>query len=89
MLPFHQYGRDVMHSRFEQLNSALTCANLTNYPSPTTGAYAWVKCAEGTDCAKFFENVSLIAASGENFGGTSQCEFGLNWSHSEVPYGPI
>ena len=74
MLPFHQFGRDIIRSRFEELNSVLTCANLTNYPSNSTGAYAWIKCAEGVDCVKLFEKVNLLTIPGDAFGGTSQCK---------------
>ena len=73
MLPFHEAGRTAMESRFAQLSEVLTCATLTNYPSASHGAYAWVQCKEGLDCLDFFSKVNLIADNGSLFGSTSQC----------------
>ena len=51
LLPFHEVGQLAMQSRFAQLSEVLTCATLTNYPSPSPGAYAWIQCKENcTDC---------------------------------------
>lgn len=73
LLPFHSATREVLYSRFQQLASVLTCAQLTNTLS-SPGAYAWVRCAEGVQCMEFFIKVNLTVESGEAFGSTPQCK---------------
>ena len=74
MLPFHEAGRTAMQSRFAQLSKVMTCAALTNYPSSSHGAYAWVKCKEGDNCSDFFKRVNLMTETGPLFGSTTQCK---------------
>ena len=64
----------ALQSRFAQLSNVLTCASLTNYPSSSHGAYAWVQCKEGVNCLDFFAEVNLVAESGNIFGSDSQCK---------------
>lgn len=72
LLPFHEFSQQLLLQRFKQLAAVLTCATLTNWPSSSHGAYAWVKCAEGTDCRELFLKVNLYTLSGQEFGATSQ-----------------
>ena len=74
LLPFHEFSQQLLLQRFKQLATVLTCATLTNWPSSSHGAYAWVKCAEGTDCRELFLKVNLYTLSGQEFGATSQCK---------------
>lgn len=74
LLPFHEAGRKAMQSRFAQLSEVMTCALLTNYPSSSPGAYAWVQCMDNKDCLDFFKSVNLTPESGVIFGSTSQCK---------------
>ena len=74
MLPFHEAGRTAMLSRFTQLSNAMTCAVLTNYPSSSHGAYAWVQCQDGEDCVEFFKKINLISLPGTFFGSSNQCK---------------
>ena len=73
MLPFHEAGHTAMLSRFVQLDDVMTCATLTNYPSSSHGAYAWVQC-KTEDCMEFFAKVNLIPEPGTLFGSTNQCK---------------
>lgn len=77
LLPFHEVGRTTLLSRFTELSEVLTCATLTNYPSTSHGAYAWVQCKEGVDCLDYLAKVNLIAEPGTQFGSTSQCKMCL------------
>jgi L-tryptophan--pyruvate aminotransferase len=72
LLPFHEAARTALHSRFEQLSNVMTCAVLTNYPSLSPGAYAWVQCQDGEDCVEFFKKVNLISLPGTVFGSSNQ-----------------
>lgn len=72
LLPFHEAGRTAMLSRFTQLSHVMTCAVLTNYPSSSPGAYAWVQCKDGENCVDFFKKVNLIVESGTLFGSSHQ-----------------
>jgi aspartate/methionine/tyrosine aminotransferase len=72
MLPFHEAGRAALQARFSQLSEVLTCAVLTNYPSSSHGAYAWVQCKDGVDCSVFFSEVNLVPELGTLFGSTNQ-----------------
>lgn len=78
LLPFHEVGRTTLLSRFTELSEVLTCATLTNYPSTSHGAYAWVQCKEGVDCLEYLAKVNLIAEPGTQFGSTSQCKMVLH-----------
>ena len=73
MLPFHEAGHTAMLSHFTQLAAALTCAKLTNYPSSSPGAYAWVQCEGSGSCLDFFQRVNLTLEPGTRFGSTNQC----------------
>ena len=79
-LPFHEYGRAVMTSRFQQLRSVLSSANcsalkLTNEET-NTGAYAWIVCRDSSvDCYQLLQTVNLIGTAGEDFGVTNQSKY--------------
>jgi len=75
MLPFHEAGRTAMLSHFTQLSNVLTCAKLTNFPSPAHGAYAWVQCEGTGSCYDFFRQVNLTLEAGTGFGSTNQCKY--------------
>lgn len=75
MLPFHEAGRTAMLSHFTQPYDALTCAKLTNFPSSSHGAYAWVQCEGTGSCFDFFRQVNLTLEAGTGFGGTDQCKY--------------
>ena len=76
-LPFHEYGREVMHGRFQQLRSTLSKTNcsalkLTN-DAENTGAYAWIMCSSPSiDCQQLLSQVNLIGTSGELCGASKQ-----------------
>lgn len=74
LLPFHEAGRTAMQSHFAQLSDVMTCATLTNYPSSSPGAYAWVQCKDGKDCLEFFKKINLTPEPGALFGSTNQCK---------------
>ena len=76
LLPFHEVGRLAMQSRFAQLSEVLTCATLTNYPSPSPGAYAWIQCKE--NCTDLFAEVNILPEPGFLFGSNSQCKITFN-----------
>ena len=70
LLGLHEYGRNVMYSRFDQLNAALTgCPALKLQNSlDSPGAYAWIHCDTGEPCADYFAWVNLSGLNGTEFG---------------------
>ena len=79
-LPFHEYGRTVVTSRFQQLRDVLTYRNcsamkLTN-DEMSTGAYAWIICSDPSmDCYKLLRTVNLTGTGGEDFGVSNQSKY--------------
>ena len=84
LLPFHEVGRATLLSRFTELSEVLTCATLTNFPSTSHGAYAWLQCKEGDDCLDYLAKVNLIAEPGTQFGSTSQCKMVLHSANETI-----
>ena len=76
-IPFHEYGHDVMHDRFQQLRSIISKTNcsalkVTN-DVENTGAYAWIMCSSpSVDCQQLLSQVNLIGTSGVDCGATKQ-----------------
>jgi len=77
MLPYHQFGRDKIFSAFSQLSEAIRdCKGidiqLMNDITYSPGAYAWLKCANGVQCAdKLKQLASIEGTSGANYGATN------------------
>lgn len=81
MLPYHQFGRVKIFSAFSRLSEAIEdCKGieiqLMNDFTYSSGAYAWLKCASGIQCAdKLKELAGIEGTPGVNFGSTNDCKF--------------
>ena len=80
LMPFDSFCRRTIYGRFQQLAKALAnCEKvmLTN-DLAAPGAFAWLRCSEGVDCAAFLKSaVNLGASSGKGFASTNQCTYAM------------
>ena len=80
MAPYHQFGREKIFSAFRCLFEAIKdCKGmdiqLTNDITHSPGAYAWLKCASGVQCADELKQLAGIEGSaGVNYGATNTCK---------------
>ena len=78
MLPYHQFGQEKIFSAFSHLSEAIKdCKGidiqLTNDITYSPGAYAWLKCASGVQCANELYNLAGIEGiPGVIFGTTNE-----------------
>ena len=71
MLPYHQFGQEKIFSAFNHLSEAIKdCKRmdiqLMNDITYSPGAYAWLKCASGVQCADELKQLASIE-------GTAKC----------------
>ena len=81
MLPYHQFGQDKIFSAFGRLFEAIKdCKGmdiqLTNDITYSPGAYAWLKCASGVQCADELKQLAGIeGTAGVNYGATNNSKY--------------
>ena len=77
MLPYHQFGREKIFSAFSHLSEAIKdCKEmdiqLMNDITHSPGAYAWLKCSSGVQCAVELKQLAGIeGTSGTIYGANS------------------
>ena len=80
MLPYHQFGREKIFSAFSRLSEAIKdCKEmdiqLMNDITYSPGAYAWLKCSGGVQCADELKQLAGIeGTSGAIYGASDTCE---------------
>ena len=80
MLPYHQFGREKIFSAFSHLSEAIKdCKGmdiqLMNDITYSPGAYAWLKCSSGVQCADELKQLAGIEGTyGTIYGATNACE---------------
>ena len=76
MLPYHEFGREKIFSAFSRLSEAIKdCKgmeiHLTNDITYSPGAYAWLKCASGVQCADELKELAGIEGTPGMFYGAT------------------
>ena len=78
MLPYHQFGREKIFTAFSHLSEAIKdCKGmniqLTNDITHSPGAYAWLKCTSGVQCADELKALAGIEGTpGVYYGATNE-----------------
>ena len=76
MLPYHEFGREKIFSAFSRLSEAIKdCKGmeiqLTNDITYSPGAYAWLKCPSGVQCADELKELAGIEGTPGMFYGAT------------------
>ena len=80
LLPYHQFGQEKIFSAFSRLSEAIKdCKGmdiqLTNDITYSPGAYAWLRCASGVQCADELKQLAGIeGTAGVYYGATNTCK---------------